>query len=373
MGGSVADAGGAVDLHPAQAVNLVVDIRLGALGDLGHGAQGLHGVGAGSGLARQHDGRGAVIDGVGHVRDLGAGGAGVADHAVQHLGGGDNGLAVGEGPVDDGLLDAGQLREIDFNAQVAAGHHDGVGGSQDAVDVLDALGVLDLGDDPDLGVIHVQQVADLIDILCGAHKGSGDQVKALLDAEDDVVPVPLAHIGHGQVDAGNVDALLVLDLAAVQDGAGDIGIGDFPDGQLDQAVVQHDGAAGGHIVGQILIGDADDFLGAFHIAGGEGEGLAFLQHLGTILEVLQTDLGAFGVQHGGHRLVQLFPDGLQGLQTALVLFMGAMGKIEAGHVHPVFHERPQHAFLVGGRSEGADDLGLAHVRFTSWHTECQFE
>ena len=37
---------------------------------------------------------------------------------------------------DDVLLDAGQLGEVDLNAQVAAGDHDGVGSGQDAVDVV---------------------------------------------------------------------------------------------------------------------------------------------------------------------------------------------------------------------------------------------
>ena len=221
-------------------------------------------------------------------------------------------------------------------------------------------GVLDLGDDADLGVVHIQQVADLIHVLCGAHKGGRDEIEALLDAEDDVIPVALAHIGHGQVDAGNIDALLVLDLAAVQHGADDVGVGHVPDGQLDQAVVQHDGAAGGHIVGQVLVGDGDDLVGALHLAGGQGEGLAFLQDLRAVLELLEADLGALGIQQGRHRLVQLFPDGLQGLKTALVLLVGAVREIETGHVHPVFHQRPQHALLIGGRAQGADDLGFAH-------------
>ena len=338
-------------------------VGLGALGDQGHGLEGLDGVGAGSRLARQHDGGSAVVNGVGHVRDLGTGGAGVVDHAVQHLGSRDDGLAEGVGAVDDGLLDAGQLGEVDLDTQVAAGDHDRVGRRQDAVDVLDALGVLDLGDDADLGVVHIQQVADLIHILCGAHEGSCDEIEALLDAEDDVVPVALAHVGHGQVDAGDVDALLVLDLAGVQDGADDVGVGDFLDGQLDQAVVQHDAAAGLDVVGQVLIGDGDDVLGALHLAGGEGEGLAGLQRLGTVLKILQADLGALGVQQGGDGLVQLLTDGLQSIETALVLLVGAVGKVEAGDVHPVLNQPPQHAFLVGGGAQGADDLGFAHMRY----------
>ena len=101
--------------------------------------------------------------------------------------------------------------------------------------------------------------------------------------------------------AGDVDALLVLDLAAVQHLADDVGVVDGLDLQLDQAVVQHDGAAGLHVLRQILVGDGADLLGALDLAGGQGEHLAGIQHLGAVLKVLQADLGALGVQQGSDR------------------------------------------------------------------------
>ena len=340
-----------------------VVLLLGTLGNGRHGLERFHGVGTCSGLAGQHDGRGAVINGVCHIGDLGAGGAGVDDHAVQHLGGSDDGLTEGEGALDDVLLDAGQLGEVDLNAQVAAGDHDGVGSGQDAVDVIDALAVLDLGDDADLGVVLVQQVADVVDVLCGAHEGSCDEIEALLCAEDDIVAVALAHIRHGQMHAGDVDALLVLDLAAIQHLADDVGVVDGLDLQLDQAVVQHDGAAGLHVLRQILVGDGADLLGALHLAGGQGEHLAGFQHFGAVLEVLQADLGAFGVQQGGDRLAQLFTDGLQLFKTAQVLFVRAVGKIEPGNVHAIGDQLAQNAFFIGGRAQGADDLCFSHIKY----------
>ena len=348
-----------VGLH--QATAQVVILPLGALGDGGHGLECLHGISTGSGLTGQHDGRGAVVDGICHVRDLGAGGAGIHDHAVQHLGSGDDGLAKGEGAVDDGLLDAGQLGEVDLHAQIATGHHHGVGSGQNAVDVVHALAVLDLGDDANVGVVLVQQVADVVHVLCGAHEGSGDEVKALLDAEDDVVLIALAHIRHGQMHAGHVDALLVLDLAVVQHLADDVGVVHGLDLQLDEAVVQHDGAAGLHVLRQVLIGDGADLLGALHLAGGQGEGLAGFQHFGAVLEVAQADLGALGVQQGSHRQAQFLADGLQLFKAAQVLLVGAVGKIETGNIHAVGDQLAQDALLIGRRAQGADDLGFSHT------------
>ena len=49
--------------------------------------------------------------------------------------------------------------------------------------------------------------------------------------------------------AGHIDTLFGLDLAAVQHGADDVGVGDLLNVQHDQAVVQHDGAAGLHVLG----------------------------------------------------------------------------------------------------------------------------
>ena len=103
---------------------------------------------------------------------------------------------------------------------------------------------------------------------------------------------------------------------------------------------------------------------ALHLAGGQGEGLAGFQHLDAVLELLQADLGAFGVQQGSNGLVQLSADSLQHVQTALVLLVGAVGKVEAGHVHAVGDQLAQDAVLIGRRAKGADDFRFSH-KYTS--------
>ena len=120
----------------------------------------------------------------------------------------------------------------------------------------------------------VQDVADIHNVLRVAGKAGGDQIKALLDTKQNIARVALAHIRHGQVDAGDIDTLLGLDGAVIADGAGNIGIADLINTQLDQAVIQHDAAAGLDIAGQVLVGDGADFVGALDIAGGQGELLA---------------------------------------------------------------------------------------------------
>ena len=335
-------------------------IRLGGLGDGGHGLEGRHRVLACGGLAGEHHRAGAVVDGVGHVGDFGTSGAGVGHHGIQHLGGGDADLAGAHGPVNEVFLQRGNFRKIDLHAKVAAGHHDAVRHGQNFIDVVDALLVLDLGDDAHAGVVLVQQMADLHNVLRAAGKAGGHQIVALLDAEQDVLPVALAHIGHGQMYAGHIDALLGLDDAVIFHGADDVSVGDFINVQSDEAVVQHDAAARPHIVGQVFIGDGADLVGALDLAAGQRELLARHQLFHAVGEGAQTDLRAFGVQHGGHGHTQFLRQSAQLVQTTLVLGVIAVREIESGHVHAVFQQLAQHAFLVGGRAKGANDLGLAH-------------
>ena len=340
-------------------------IRLGRLSDGGHGLEGCHRILARGGLAGEHHCAGAVVDRVGHIGDLGTGGAGVGDHGIQHLGGGDADLTGAHGPVNEVLLQRGDFCKINFHAQVAAGHHDAVRYGQNLINVVDAFLVFDFGNDAHAGVVLVQQMANLHDVLRAAGKAGGHQIVPLLDAEQNILPVALAHIGHGQMYAGNIDALFGFDNAVIFHGADNVGVGDFLNVQTDEAVIQHDAAACPHIVGQVLVGDGADLVGALDLAAGQRELLARHQLFHPVGEGAQTDLRAFGVQHGGHGHTQLLRQSAQLVQTALVLGVIAVRKIESGHVHAVFQQLAQHAFLVSGRAKGANDLGLAHRKTSS--------
>ena len=261
------------------------------------------------------------------------------------------------------LLDGRDLGKVDLNAHIAAGNHDAVGHGQNLVDVVDALLVLDLRDDADLGVVLVQDVANIHNVLRVAGKAGGDQVKALLDTKQNIARVALAHIRHGQMHAGNVDALLGLDGAVIADGAGNIGIADFINAQLDQAVIQHDAAAGLDIVGQVLVGDGADLVGALDIAGGQGELLAGGQLLHTVLELTQTNLGTLGVQHTGNGQIQLLGKGAHLVKAALMLLIVAVGKVETGNIHAIFHQLTQDPRLIGRRTHRADNFRFAHKTY----------
>ena len=153
--------------------------------------------------------------------------------------------------LDDGLLDAGQLPEGDLHAHVAPGHHDAVGQGEDLVQVLDPLGVFNLGDDLDpLPAVVVQEFAELADVVRGPREGGGHEIHVLPDAEEDVTFVRLADVGHGDIQIGNIDALPVADGSAVDDPADHVRTVDPLHKHGELSVINEDPGADGHTGGE---------------------------------------------------------------------------------------------------------------------------
>ena len=59
------------------------------------------------------------------------------------MGGNDDAAADGEAAFDDAALEDGKLFDVDFDAEVAAGHHDDVRSGDDVVEVSDGFLVFD--------------------------------------------------------------------------------------------------------------------------------------------------------------------------------------------------------------------------------------
>ena len=359
-----------LELVAGDAAAVIVDLGLGVGGDERHGADGLDRVLADRGLAREHDGRGAVKDGVCHVGDLGAGGARVFGHGVEHLGGGDDALALGDGHLDQVLLDLGQLVVGHLDAEVAARDHEARALGEDLADVVDALHVLDLGDDLHvLLAVLLEDVLDVEDVLLGAGKGGGDEVDALLQAEDDVGAVLVRDEGHVELDAGDVDGLAVGERAGVERAADDVGaVLDLLHLEGDEAVVDEDAGAGLYVVRQAGVGDGDDALVALDVAGGQGKGLAVLDLDLAVFIGLGPDLRALCVKHDANGQAELCAAGLDLVHTLLMLLVRAVAEVQAGDVHARLHHALEHLVVVGRRAERTDDFRSAHHnRSTSLH------
>jgi len=139
--------------------------------------------------------------------------------------------------VNQVLLDGRDFGIVNFNAHIAAGNHNAIGNAQDLINIINAFLVLNFGNDADIGIMLIQQVAYIHNILCAAGKTGGDQVIPLFNTKQDIIAVTLAHIRHGQVHTGNVDTLLSLDHTIIFHGADDIRIGNAFDAQGNQAII----------------------------------------------------------------------------------------------------------------------------------------
>lgn len=314
------------------------DVFFGGFDDAGHGADGFDGVFADAGFAGEHDGVGAVDDGVGDVGGFGAGGPGVVDHRVEHLGGDDDGLGVALGELDGSLLDDRDLFQGHFDAEVAAGDHDAVEGGDDVVDVFDCLGLFDLGDDGEASAFFVHDAVDVLDVVAAADEGEGDDVGADAQGPAEVVDVFFGEGGYGDCDAGEVESLVVGDHAAFDDEGADAGAVDCGDFEGDAAVVYEDAFAGGDVGGEAFVGGAAGVAVAFVVFDGDGEFVAAFKEYGSFAEAAQADLRALKVCEDADAAAG-FVGGLADASVSLLVFgVGAVAEVEAGDVHSGFDQ-----------------------------------
>jgi hypothetical protein len=196
VGGGAGDGLGDGAVGGGEGAGLVAVERalLGLGDDARHHAAGEHGVLAAGGLAGEHDAVGAVVDGVGDVAGLGAGGSGRVDHRLEHLGGHDDRHLVAPGGLDHLLLDDGHALGGEFDAEVAASDHDAVGDLEDALEVIDGGGGLDLGDDGGGPPPGLADLADKLHVVGGLDEGEGHVIDALGEAKGEV---GLVFLGDG--------------------------------------------------------------------------------------------------------------------------------------------------------------------------------
>jgi hypothetical protein len=279
-------------------------------------------------------------------------------------------VAVMDGPgqapgeLEQVLLHHGHLRDGQLDAQVAAGDHHAVRHAEDLLGVVDALRLLDLGDER-----RARVLADEQDVLRGADEAQRDHVDADLDAGLEVLDVLLGHGRQLRRRARDVQALprgdgpadldLRVELARV--GA------DRGGAQADAPVGQVEHLAGGErphepgpghrdpvAPGAVLVGAAD-----------ERDDVADLQRLRLVGRVPMRSFGPGQVlqdRHGPVGPARRLADELRGLG---VLVVRAVGEVQAGDVHPRADHGHEDVRVARGGADGGDDLrATRHVRGT---------
>ena len=347
---------------------LVVYRLLGGLSDERHCAHCLHRVQTCGGLAGEHYCAGAVVDSVGNVGGLRTCGARILYHGLQHLGRGYYLLVGVVALLYQHFLDLRDLLEGYFNAHIAARYHYAVGNMQDRIDVANAVAAFDLRDYADIrAAFLLKYLADLQDIVRAGDKACRNKIEVLLSRKADIALVHLADVGHGELHAGNVNALVVGENAAVKYRAHDIGravavVLYLVAAEDNIAVVDEDTRAGGNIPRKSLVAYGSALYRAFLLAGGEDE-CASGEYLGlyAALEFTQPYLGPLGVEQGSYGLAGFLGYADYAVVIYLVALMRAVRKVLAGNVHAVVYKGAQYLVVLGRRTQCAYYLCSSHV------------
>src|SRR5580658_319338 len=176
-------------LAAAAVLDEVSHVAFGFDDDARHDGDGFAGILAASGFSGEHDGVGAVEDGVGYVAGFGARGARVFDHRLEHLRSGDYRLAPGGGTADYVLLNDGDFFRGHFYAEVAAGDHDSVGCFENFFQMIDGLRLFQFRDYGDVAVVLGDDLFDHDDVGGGADEGNRNRVDAVGQAEFQVLAI----------------------------------------------------------------------------------------------------------------------------------------------------------------------------------------
>ena len=339
---------------------LFLDVPLRFAHDARHHGDGLHRILAHRRLAGEHHGVGAVINGVGHVGNFGARGPRILDHRLEHLRRRDHRLEILRRAADDVLLNRGNLLRRNFNAQIAARHHDAVGGLQNAVEMLDGLRLFELGDDPGLAAIGRNAIAHQAHIFRGAHKRNGDRVHAILERKLEILRILFGQRRNAHRNAGQIDALVFAQHAAVDDLADHVGADHFVHAQLDQSVGKQNARALLNVFRQRLESGAHQRCRSGNIARSDGQPLTGLQqHRLVILQLRGADLGALQIAEDAERLALFAAHFADHLDERQLFLVSAVGKIQAHHIDAGADQLAKNRLGVRSGSERGDNLCAA--------------
>ena len=333
---------------------------LDAAGDAVEHLEASAGIFARSGFARKHNGVGPFEDGVGDVGDFGASGERVGDHALEHMGGDDDGFHRGDALLDDSPLNNGEFLVGAFDAEIAASDHDGIGGGDDAEDIFDGELVFDLGDDFHLGAaVLVEEIAEGDDILRITDKGERDPIDPCFQADEEIGRIFFGDGGEVDADAGKIDVAAIAEGTGGEDAA-EKGGGVFSDHlEVNDAVIDEEFLAGCEIVNEVGIVDGDGggrSLGVDRedefVSDGEWAGLA---------NGAGSDGGALGVEEEGDLLASAGGEGAEHRSHRANKVVGGVGHIEPKNFGPGIDELGEGGGVGVLWAESGDEFGAAGV------------
>ena len=172
------------------------------------------------GFSRKHDGIGPFKDRVGNVGNLRTGGERIGDHTFEHVGGDDDRFHGGNTLFENPALDNRKLFIGAFDAEVATGNHDGIGGGDDPEDIFDGELVFDLGDDFHIpSIVLIEEITEGDDVVGVANKGEGDPIDPSFKSDEKIGGILFGDGGEIDADAGQIDVSAIAQGAGGEDAA----------------------------------------------------------------------------------------------------------------------------------------------------------
>ena len=203
-------------------------------------------------------------------------------------------------------------------------------------------------------------LADQADVFRGAHEGDGDGVHAIVDCELQVLFVLGGQRRHAHRDAGQIDALVLAQHAAVDDLALRVLPVNGQHVQLNQSVGEQNARPRLQIFRQRGKGGGDESIGAGDIAGSNGEPLSRLKlHRDAVLQPAGADLGSLQIAQDTDRLAFFGRDLTHHLDQLELFRLGAVGEVKPGDIEAGADQFAEDRFVVTGGAKRSDNLGPA--------------
>src|SRR5215467_5465367 len=154
-----------------------------------------------------------------------------------------------------------------------------------------------------------------------------------------------------------VDALVGAQLAADDHTAINVGRNNSFNAQFDIPVREENRMPDLHFVRQALQRNRRTISVARHDVGSQDEFLPRLQLDNTACNIADPDLRTLQVLKNGNWFVESLANTLNLADEIPLIFRRAMGEVEARDIHAGGDELCDHFFAVGGRTDGANNLG----------------
>ena len=120
-------------------------------------------------------------------------------------------------PADYVLLNDGNFFGRHFDAEIAAGDHDSVGGFENFFEMIDGLRLFQFGDDGDVAAVLSDDLFDHLHVGGGADERDRDRVDAVGESELEILAIFFGERRNRQGDPGEVNAFVFAEQAAVDD------------------------------------------------------------------------------------------------------------------------------------------------------------